>query len=256
MERRRHSSRQAAISTNHTMPTVSCDWNQAWLGLCNNVVVTVCQPGGLIGFADSDFANDPGDRKSVSGYVFQLYGNTISWKSKKRPRKNASSTLEAELYAISYASKHLLWIQEGLSELQENSQPEPVVLYGDNQGTLQLIQNEKINDLTKHVAVTYHYMRNLVLERRCFGLEYVASSDNLADICGSVSIRGAVTIITDKIPSFTLYCGTSVGEQCRYGDRGEGSCYGMSTSGNLSSFFLFSFSWSLFLSSRCQVLHS
>ena len=138
--------------------------------------------GGLIGFADSDFANDPDDRNSVSGYVFQLYGNTTSWKAKKRTRKNASSTLEAELYAMSYGSKHLLWIQEGLSELQdqENSQPEPAVLYGDNKGTLQLIQNEKINDLTKHVAVTYHYMRNLVLERRCFGLEYVASSDNLA----------------------------------------------------------------------------
>ena len=131
--------------------------------------------GGLIGFADSDGSPYPDMCFSYMGIPFH--------ENQRSEQENASSTLEAELYAISYASKHLLWIQEGLSELQENSQPEPAVLYGDNQGTLQLIQNEKINDITKHVAVTYHYMQNLVLERRCFGLEYVASNDNLADIC-------------------------------------------------------------------------
>jgi hypothetical protein len=32
----------------------------------------------LEGFADADFANDVTDRQSVSGYVFKVYGNTVS----------------------------------------------------------------------------------------------------------------------------------------------------------------------------------
>ena len=72
----------------------------------------------LLGYADSDFAGDIDDRRSVSGYVFTLNGNTISWRSKKRAGKVYTSTTEAELHAMGYASKHMLWLQEGLSELQ------------------------------------------------------------------------------------------------------------------------------------------
>ena len=64
------------------------------------------------------------------------------------------------------------------------------VLYGDNQGTLKLIKSQKINDLTKHVAIKYHHVRNLVLEQGCFDLEYLPTSDNLADI-GTKSIARA-----------------------------------------------------------------
>jgi hypothetical protein len=34
------------------------------------------------GFADTDFAKDETDRKSVSGYIFKVYGNTISRSTK------------------------------------------------------------------------------------------------------------------------------------------------------------------------------
>ena len=133
----------------------------------------------LVGYADSDFANDKDDRKSISGYIFCLNGNTISWRAKKRGTV-ATSTTEAELYAMSFAAKHLSWIKEGLSEL--GYEAKKATLNGDNQSTLTLIKSQKINDLTKHVAVTYHHIRNLVLEQNRFSLQYVPSSENLADI--------------------------------------------------------------------------
>ena len=60
----------------------------------------------IVGFADADFANDKDDRKSVSGYILCLNGNTVSWRSKKKGTV-ATSTTEAELYAMSFAAKHL-----------------------------------------------------------------------------------------------------------------------------------------------------
>lgn len=38
---------------------------------------------GLVGYADSNFAGDPKDRKSVIGYYFFLNGVIVSWSSKK-----------------------------------------------------------------------------------------------------------------------------------------------------------------------------
>jgi hypothetical protein len=58
----------------------------------------------LIGFADADYANDQNDRKSVSGYIFKVFGNTISWSTKKQPTVSLSST-EAELIALCHATK-------------------------------------------------------------------------------------------------------------------------------------------------------
>ena len=38
----------------------------------------------LSGYSDSDWAGDVDNRHSTFGYVFQVYGNTISWSSKKQ----------------------------------------------------------------------------------------------------------------------------------------------------------------------------
>ena len=151
----------------------------------------------LIGYADSDLGNDKDDRKSISGFIFILNRNTISWRSKKRARKVATSTNEAELQALSYASKHMIWLQEGLLELKVTQQ-QPI-MYGDNQGTLTLIRSQKINDLTKHVALTYHHVRNLVLEQECFDLSYVPSNENLADICTKSIARPQFNLLRRSI---------------------------------------------------------
>ena len=63
----------------------------------------------LYGYNDADFAGDPSDRKSTSGYVFILAGGAISWSSKKQASV-ATSTLEAEYIALAAAAKEALWL--------------------------------------------------------------------------------------------------------------------------------------------------
>lgn len=51
--------------------------------------------GSCVGFSDSDWGGDLDDRNFTSGYVFQIGGGVVSWRSKKQTCV-ALSTAEAE----------------------------------------------------------------------------------------------------------------------------------------------------------------
>ena len=61
------------------------------------------------GFVDSDWARDLDQRRSTSGYVFNLFGGAVSWMSKKQSVV-ALSTTEVENMAITHASKEAIWL--------------------------------------------------------------------------------------------------------------------------------------------------
>jgi hypothetical protein len=59
----------------------------------------------LVGYSDSDWANDSADRKSQGGHVFLANnGGTVLWQSQKQGLM-VMSTLEAEFIACSEASR-------------------------------------------------------------------------------------------------------------------------------------------------------
>ena len=46
----------------------------------------------LVGFTDSDWADDPDDRNSTTGYVFSLGSGPVTWDCKKQQALGLSST--------------------------------------------------------------------------------------------------------------------------------------------------------------------
>ncbi|KAL0375656.1 UNVERIFIED_CONTAM: Retrovirus-related Pol polyprotein from transposon TNT 1-94 [Sesamum calycinum] len=76
----------------------------------------------LMGYVDSNYANDRDSKRSTTSYVFTLCGACISWKSQLQ-NIVALSTTEAEYIAITEAFKEALWL-EGFSHLG------PGVLFG------------------------------------------------------------------------------------------------------------------------------
>lgn len=68
------------------------------------------------GYSDSDFGGDLDKKRSLSGYVFTVGGNTVSWKSSLQPVV-ALSTTEAEYIALTEAVKEAIWIKELLREM-------------------------------------------------------------------------------------------------------------------------------------------
>jgi hypothetical protein len=130
-------------------------------------------------FSDADWANDKGDRRSITGWVAKLNGDPVSWSSKKQ-RVVALSTCEAELYAESAAIQEVLWLRGLMEELGLHTQTGSTV-YGDNQSAIAVSQNGIKGERTKHVDVKYHFVTETV-ERGDVKLRWVPTTQQQADI--------------------------------------------------------------------------
>ena len=134
--------------------------------------------GELLGWTDSSWACDIDDSKSTSGYLVQLNGAAVSWSSQKQPTV-AKSTCEAEYMGQSDAGSEIVWLRGLLEDLGVTPNG-PTTLYADNQGAIRLANNPENHRRTKHIAVRYHYTRELV-ENSIVKLVYKETRDMLAD---------------------------------------------------------------------------
>jgi hypothetical protein len=133
----------------------------------------------LTAYSDALYGNDIDSRRSFTGYIFQLGDSTISWRSRKQ-RSVATSTCEAEYMVLALTSKHHLWLQRGLKELLKQDTPNAIM--SDSNYAIDIMNNPKINDSSKHFDIAYHFTREQV-EAGNVTVLYVPSAENLADIC-------------------------------------------------------------------------
>jgi hypothetical protein len=138
----------------------------------------------IIGYTDSDWANDRADRKSQGGYVFLCNNGAISWQSRKQDLV-AMSTTEAEYIACSEASREARWLRQLQKDTQVNeaSENNPMHIYTDSQGALKHITTAGgiTKARTKHIDVCYHNSRDLHA-REIVKYDYVNTNDNPADL--------------------------------------------------------------------------
>ena len=136
-------------------------------------------PISINGCCDSDWANSE-DRKSISGYCFNIFNNgpLISWKTRKQPTV-ALSTCEAEYISLVSAIQEGKYLKSLISEitgLNLNCQ-----MNCDNQGTIALAKNPIKQQRTKHVDIKYHFIRDEIY-KGSVNISYIPSEENLADI--------------------------------------------------------------------------
>lgn len=133
----------------------------------------------LIGYCDADWAQDRDcKRKSTSGYVFVMCGGAISWQSKKQSTIALSST-EAELMAITSSTKELLWFRHHLDGLGfGNAQPTKLLV--DSQCALDIANNSKISDRSKHIEMQHFFTRDHI-EANAVKVQHISSDSQAAD---------------------------------------------------------------------------
>lgn len=103
----------------------------------------------ISGYTDADWASDPDDRKSTTGFCIFFSDNLVTWGSKKQNIISRSS-IEAEFRSLAHTSTELLWVQTLLAELRI-SIPSPPILWCDNIGAVHLSANPVLHSRTKHI---------------------------------------------------------------------------------------------------------
>ncbi|SCZ99308.1 BZ3500_MvSof-1268-A1-R1_Chr7-2g09478 [Microbotryum saponariae] len=164
----------------------------------------------LHGYSDANWGACLTTSRSTMGYAFILSGAAIAWCS-KREHRVAKSTTDAEYLSLSYTSGDAIHLSELLAELGAPVSG-PVVLYGDNQGSLALAQHPTNHQGSRHVRISEHYVRERVAEKE-IEVRYIATGDMFADIFTkalgpkpfifhreNLGLRGAVLVGVQKKP--------------------------------------------------------
>ena len=135
--------------------------------------------GGLIGYMDTDWANNATNHCSISGYMFMYSGGVISWTSRQQ-LSTALSLTHAEYVATAKAAKELVWLRHLLSKVCEEVIG-PTTLYIDNCAADLLACNPINHSATKHIEVCYHYICECVADGQV-ALHLIGTNNMATDI--------------------------------------------------------------------------
>ena len=119
------------------------------LKLFLNLNFNIC-PLDLTVYVDASWANDSDTQRSISGYVFILFGGAIDWSSRLQSMV-ANSTAESEVIAACEAVKRVMFTQVLLREFQFK-QFYPSIVMEDNTANIAFV------DLYVNVRKVRHYL--------------------------------------------------------------------------------------------------
>ena len=140
------------------------------------------QKGGnldLKAFIDADWARSVDDRKNTSGGAFFLGKRLVSWISKKQDCIS-QSTIEAEYVATVVNCSNIIWFKQLLVGMKIEIK-DPIIIYYDNTSAINISKNPMMHTKTKHIAIKYHLLRELVQDKEV-RLEYVNTKEQIINI--------------------------------------------------------------------------
>ena len=112
---------------------------------------------------NADWGGNIDDRKSTSGGALFLGKRLITWTSKKQSC-TSQSTVEAEYVVATIKYTNIVWIKCFLQGMKEEV-TKPMILYCDNTSAINILKNLVMHAKTKHIAIKYHYVRELVEDK-------------------------------------------------------------------------------------------
>ncbi|RVW82116.1 Retrovirus-related Pol polyprotein from transposon RE1 [Vitis vinifera] len=147
-------------------------------------------------YSDADWVGNIIDRRSTSGYCSFVWGNLVTWRSKKQSVV-ARSSAEAEYRALAQGICEGIWIKRVLSELGQTSSS-PILMMCDNQAAISIAKNPVHHDRTKHVEIDRHFITEKVTSETV-KLNYVPTKHQTADILTKALPRPNFEDLTCKL---------------------------------------------------------
>jgi len=133
----------------------------------------------LVVYCDADYGSDINDYRSTSGVMVFIGSTIVGWYSSKQTTVAQSST-DAEILAMNFAAKEIIWIRGLLAEMGL-PQLLPTKLKGDSQSAILLSRNPVFHKRTKHVMIKFMYLIECLRISAIIN-EFVAGIKNWADM--------------------------------------------------------------------------
>ena len=136
------------------------------------------QPLEMVAFVDSDWGGCPDTRRSTIGYVIQVCGGPVSYRSKLM-QTMALSSGEAEFMALTEVCRELMWMCQFLDEIGvEYTTPS---IHCDSTTALCWAEDPVQHQRNKHVSIKYYYCRDKVAEGKVVMFK-IHTTRNVSDL--------------------------------------------------------------------------
>ena len=90
-----------------------------------------------------------------------------------------------------------MWIKQLMSGMKEEIK-EPMVIYCDNISAINLFKNHVMYTKTKHIAIKYQFLRELVQDKEV-RFEYVNTKEQIVDIFTKALTKDALMYLRGKL---------------------------------------------------------
>ena len=138
------------------------------------------EPVELVAYVDADYATDPEKRSSRTGYFIYANDCVVAYGSRLQKGTPSQATCEAEYRALVTCVKEVIWIMMISQSLGFNVKM-PIKIWEDNQSAIKLTNNHGAAKMSKHIAVRYHYIRDLQ-ETGVIDVDYISTEHQRADM--------------------------------------------------------------------------
>lgn len=159
MQLARFNSNPGAKHVRASQQAVAYLGNTAGVGLRFTQTGSITDKVKVIAYVDSDWAGCVDTRRSTMGYIIQMAGGPVSYKSKLMPTL-ALSSCEAEFMALTEVCREIMWLCRFLDEIGiEYETPE---IYCDSSSAIAWSQDPIQHQRNKHMELKYYFVRDCV----------------------------------------------------------------------------------------------
>ena len=129
-------------------------------------------------YFDADWVDTKDDRFLISGHIFFIAEESISW-SFKRQDHIIMFNCESEYYALTEVEKKIVWLRELLLKLNQIVDASALI-WMNNLNVKVLSKNLEFHRRIKHINVRYHWVREK-MTNGLLQLKYISTAQMTAD---------------------------------------------------------------------------
>ncbi|KAI3698878.1 hypothetical protein L2E82_42771 [Cichorium intybus] len=153
-------------------------------------------------FTDADWGGSSVDCRYTIGYCTFVWGNLVTWRSKKQ-QVVARSSAEAEFRAMCQGLCEGIWLGRMLKELKFLGHIQ-MSLYCDNKAAIEIAKNPVHHDRTKHVELDRHFIKEKI-DAKIFKLSYVPTDFQKADILTKALPKNKFERLKNKLDMIDIH---------------------------------------------------